>query len=134
MSTRTAAFERDVRDAISLVMVIKAVFDANDEVSRTSRPRDEYFPVFYFEPPGGVPLGYDPGASTNHRRVLPHAADGATPTADRLDDSTLPGVRRQAEPGAQHPGEPARPWHDGHDVLPAREGVSGRTVSGYPPQ
>jgi signal transduction histidine kinase len=150
VSTRTAAFERDVRDAISLVMAIKAVFDASDEVSRAefatlatvlvprtpspgalvwlprvthagrerfeaearaaglagfviserfesegpprpSRPRDEYFPVLYFEPPGGVPLGYDPGASSNHRRALIRAADSATPTADRLDDSTLQG-------------------------------------------
>ena len=34
MAARTAAFERDVRDAMSLAMAVKAVFDASDEVSR----------------------------------------------------------------------------------------------------
>jgi signal transduction histidine kinase len=150
VSARTASFERDVRDALSLAIAVKAVFDASDEVSRAefatlakvlvprsampaaliwmprvahsereqfeasvrasgpagfviseriessgpprpSLPRPEYFPILYFEPAGGVPLGYDPGASTNHRRALARAADNAAPTADRLSDRTLPG-------------------------------------------
>jgi signal transduction histidine kinase len=150
ISARTAAFERDVRDAVSLAVAVKAVFDASDQVSRSefatlaqvlvprsavpaallwlprvphaareqfesqgraagltnfvisdriessgppraSEPRAEYFPIFYFEPAGGVPLGYDPGASTNHRRALIRAADNAAPSAALLPDRTLPG-------------------------------------------
>jgi signal transduction histidine kinase len=150
ISDRTAAFERDVRDAVSLAVAVKAVFDASMQVSRAefatlarvlvprsavpgalmwlprvtheererfesearetglasfviserietsgpprpSAPRDEYFPILYSEPTGGVPLGYDPGASTNHRRALIRAVDNAAPTAARLSDRTLPG-------------------------------------------
>jgi signal transduction histidine kinase len=150
VSTRTAAFERDVRDAMSLAMAVKAVFDASDEVSRgefatlatvlvprsaipaallwlprvsdanrdtfeagvratglttfviserieptgppqASARRSEYYPILYFEPAGGVPLGYDPGASTRHHRALMRAADNGAPTAARLSDRTLPG-------------------------------------------